>query len=210
MPTITWEAYVGTPEWVDIGSNRLVFSGSSTNHSTAIITGEFQSGTHLGSGTPGSDECGSNHANNVKLVSSTEMSLNGAATEDLNDTNLTDNECSFRLHFNDAVDYAIQNAKIYAYDGIDIDTPATGVDAALYVKGEGMTEWHTLNSDTDLGPAISGMGFETASVGGQGSGLDLADRAADSDHFYYCAVSVAPETSGGKANFALGAYLEYY
>ena len=210
IATITWEAYIGTPDWADIGSNRLVFSGSPTNHAASIVTGSFQDGTHLGSGTPGSDECGDTHANNVKLIDATSMSVNGGGTEDINDTNLDDTECTFRLHFNDSTAYSLQNVKLYAYDGVDIDNPAAGVDAALYVKGEGMSGWTTLNSDTDTGPTVSGMNFETENIGGQGSGLELADRAADTDHYFYCAVSVAPETSGGKANFALGAYLEYY
>lgn len=138
------------------------------------------------------------------------MSVNAGVTEDIDDTNLDDDECTFRLHFNDSTAYSLQNVKIYAYDGDDIEQPAVGVDAAIYVKGEGMSTWYTLNSDTDEGPTVSGTSFETGDIGGIGSGLELEDRASDTDHFFYCAVSVAPETSGGKANFALGAYMEYY
>lgn len=136
--------------------------------------------------------------------------MNGGATETINDTNLADDECTFRLHFNDTDEYSLQNVKIYAYDGDNIENPAVGVDAAIYVKGEGMSGWETLNSDSDEGPTVSGMDFETGDIGGQGDGIALADRAADTDHFFYIALSVAPETSGGKASFALGAYLEYY
>lgn len=210
MATITWEAYYGTPAWNDLGSNRLVFSGSGTSHTASVVTNEFQDGTHVGTGTPGDDDCGATHANNVKFISSTEMSVNGAATQDINDTNLADDECTFRLHFNDATAYALQNIKVYAYDGDDIDQPAIAVDAALYVKGEGMTTWYTLNSDTLDGPVEAGMQFDDADIGGIGSGLAIDDRTADTDHFIYCALSVAPETSGGKANFALGAYMEFY
>lgn len=138
------------------------------------------------------------------------MQVNGGATEDIDDTNLADDECTFRLHFNDAAEYSLQNVKLYAYDGDDINNPAVGVDAAVYVKGEAMSGWYTLNSDSDEGPTVAGMDFETDDIGGYGSGLELGDRAAEADHFFYVALSVAPETSGGKSSFAIGCYLEYY
>jgi hypothetical protein len=210
MATVTWEVFIDTPAWADTGSNRLVFSGDGEDHAASVVTQQFQDGTHVGTGTPGADDCGATHANNVKLISATEMSLNGGATETIDDTNLGDDECSFRLHFNDAAEFSLQNVKIYAYDGDNIENPAVGVDAAVYVKGEGMTGWETLNSDSTEGPTVSGMDFETGDIGGYGSGIELGDRAADADHFFYVALSVAPETSGGKNLFALGCYLEYY
>ena len=212
MATITWEAYVGTPAWTDMGSNRLVFSGSSSNISTTVQATQFQDGTHLGSGTPGTDQCGSNHANNVKILTSTTMSVNGAASETINDSNLADNEASFRLHFNDAAGYALQNGKLYTYDGSTTTAEAVGVDAAVYVKGESMTAWFTLNSDTATGNSMASMSFTTANLGGDNSGevRALANKTGATDHYYYCAISASPETAGGKSAFALGAYLEYY
>lgn len=212
MATITWEAYVGTPSWTDMGSNRLVFSGSASNINTTVQATQFQDGTHLGSGTPGSDQCGANHANNVKILTSTTMSVNGAASETINDTNLADNECTFRLHFNDGSAYALQNGKIYTYDGTTTTAEAVGVDAAIYVKGESMAGWFTINSDTATGNSMAGMNFTTANLGGDNAGeyQSLSNKAAATDHYYYCALSASPETAGGKSAFALGAYLEYY
>lgn len=212
MASITWEAYAGTPAWTDMASNRLVFSGSLTSITATVQATLFQDGTHLGSGTPGTDQCGTNHANNVKILSSTTMSVNGAASEAINDTNLADNESSFRLHFNDAAGYALQNGRIYTYDGTTTTAEAVGVDAALYVKGEGMTAWFTINSDTATGNAMAGMSFATANLGGNNTGeyRALANRSAATDHYYYCAISASPESAGGKSSFALGAYLEYY
>jgi hypothetical protein len=212
MATITWEAYVGTPAWTDMGTNRLVFSGSATNINTTVQATTFQDGTHLGNGTPGTDQCGTNHAPNVKILTSTTMSINGGASTAINDTNLADTSCTFRLHFNDAAGYALQNGRLYTYDGTTTTNEAVGVDAAVYVKGEGMTSWFTLNSDTATGPSMSGMSFTTADLGGNNTGeyRSLANRSAAVDHYYYVALSVSPETAGGKANFALGAYLEYY
>lgn len=212
MATITWEAYVGTPAWTDMGSNRLVFSGSPSNINTTVQATLFQDGTHLGSGTPGTDQCGSTHANNVKILTSTTMSLNGAGSATINDTNLTDNSSTFRLHFNDSAGYALQNGKLYTYDGTTTTNEAVGVDAALYVKAESMTTWFTINSDTATGNSMAGMSFTTANLGGDNTSefRSLANRSAATDHYYYCALSASPETAGGKAAFALGAYLEYF
>jgi hypothetical protein len=195
-----------------MGSNRLVFSGSLSNISTTVQATQFQDGTHLGSGTPGTDQCGSSHANNVKILTSTTMSVNGAASETINDTNLADNESTFRLHFNDAAGYALQNGKLYTYDGSTTTAEAVGVDAALYVKAESMTTWATINSDTATGNSMASMSFTTANLGGDNSGetRSLANRSGATDHYYYCALSASPETAGGKSAFALGAYLEYY
>ena len=212
MATITWEAYVDTPAWTDMGANRLVFSGSASNINTTVQATQFQDGTHLGSGTPGTDQCGATHAPNVKILTATTMSVNGAASETIDDTNLADTECSFRLHFNDAAGYSLQNGKIYSYDGSTTTTEATGVDAAIYVKGESMSAWETLNSDSATGNSMASMSFTTADFGGDNSGerRSLAARGAATDHYYYCAISASPETAGGKSAFALGAYLEYF
>lgn len=212
MASITWESYFDTPAWGDIGGSRLVFSGSDTSLTATVSAEAFQDGTHLGSGTPGTDQCGTEHVPNVKIVSSTEMSVNGGATETIDDTNLADTECTFRLHFNDGAGYALQTGRVYAYDGSDSSQPAIGVDAAIYVKGEGMTTWHTLNSDSILGTTMTGMDFDVADIGGDNSGsyLELGSRSAATDHYFYCAVSVSPESAGGKSGFALGAYFEYY
>lgn len=195
-----------------MGANRLVFSGAGSNINTTVQATQFQDGTHLGSGTPGTDQCGATHCNNVKITSQTQMSVNGGAAENINDTNLADNECTFRLHFNDSTGFQLQNGKIYSYDGTTTTAKAVGVDAAIYVKGEGMTGWQTLNSDTATGNSMAGMQFTTADIGGDNSGerRSLATRTAAQDHFYYVAISASPETAGGKSAFALGAYLEYF
>lgn len=212
MAAITWESYVGAPAWADMGSNRLVFSGSLTNINTTVSATTFQDGTHLGSGTPGTDQCGATHAPNVKILTSTTMSTGGGGSETINDTNLADIESTFRLHFNDAAAYSLQNGRLYTYDGSTTTAQAVGVDAACYVKGNSQTTWFTLNSDTTTGPTVSGMTFTTGSLGGNNTSeyLSLYNKSGAVDQYYYVALSASPETAGGKSSFALGAYLEYF
>ena len=132
MATIAFEAYYGaTPAWTDIAANRLVFCGSLTDLTVTILATNFQTGTHVGTATPGTDVCTTTHCNNVKWLTDTTMSVNGAASEIINDTNLADLECTMRIHFNDATAYAIQNMRFYCYNNTTTTTEATGLDVWL-------------------------------------------------------------------------------
>jgi len=82
------------PAWADLGANTLVFSSSLTDLATSITVSSYQDGTHAGNGDPGTDQCGANHMNNVKYLTSGTMSVNGGGSESIDDTNLTANECT--------------------------------------------------------------------------------------------------------------------
>ena len=83
--TVTWKAYVGAgPAWTDISTNTLVFCASLTDLEAKVEAGSYQDGTHLGNGDPGADQCGANHANNVKYLSSATMSVNAGGSENIN------------------------------------------------------------------------------------------------------------------------------
>ncbi len=199
MATITFEAYIGAgPGWADIGANRLVFSSSLTDLATAITVATWQDGTHVGSGTPGTDQCGANHARNVKFLTTSTMSVNGGGSEAINDTNLLQTECTLRVHFNHSVSVAISNARLYAYDNTTVTTEAVEIEAYAFEQGVSATAWTQINDDS-------------ANIGGDNSGerLALGNKTAATDHYWYVAVSVSPETVGGKSSFALGVALTY-
>jgi hypothetical protein len=200
MATFTWYAYVGTPAWTDISANKIVFSGAQATIGTPITVGTWNSGTHLGSGDPPtSDQCGSNHAPNIKYVSSTQFNLNNGSTETLNETNLTQTECTLRVAFTDASAVATSGARIYAYDGSTETVEATGLECYAWEnKGAGSTSTWTLIND------------DSANTGGDNSGerLDLADQASSATHYFYVALSARPESVGAKT-FAFGCALTY-
>lgn len=206
-----------------VASNRLVFSGSATNITTTVAATQFQDGTHIGTGTPGTDSCGANHAPNVKIVSQTNMiktPSGGVAGSSIaiNDGNLNlvsgeYRDASFRVRFNDAASVQLQNGRIYTYDGTTVTNEAVGVDAAIYVALEGMSGWSRINSDTATGNSMASMSFTSADFGGDNAGefRALAAHATPAtNHYYYVCLSVSPETAGGKSSFAVGAYLEYF
>ena len=199
MATITFEAYIGAgPGWADIGANTVVFCSSLTDLATAITVAAYQDGTHIGNGTPGTDQCGANHANNVKYVDSTHFILNGGSSEVLNDTNLVANECTLRLHFNHGSAVAVTGARFYCYDGSTVTTRATGLDVQAFEQGVSATAWTTINDDS------GGTGGDNTD-----ERLDLADSGSATDHYWYVAVSVSPETVGAKSAFSFGLALTY-
>lgn len=216
MATTVMEAYYGTAgsaSWQAVSSNRLGFMNTLGSSGTGITPDSvqatlFQNGTHVITGTPGTDVCDEPHVPNVKYLTSSTMSVNGGGSETINDTNLADTECSFRWHFNDASTRTIQNVKIYTYDNTTHSARATGVDVAMYVKAFSST-WSVVNDDTTTGPT----GFTTGSIGGNASGnlsgAGLARGSAATDQYWYCAASVSPETAGAKSAFAFGISLEY-
>lgn len=208
MATLTFEAYVGAPGWTNIGSNRLVFCASLTDLTARIAALAFQDGTHLGSSTPGTDQCGATHAPNVKWLTDSTFSYNGGASTALNDTNLLDTYCTMRIHLNDSTAFKTQNGRFYAFNNTTTTVQATGVEMAAYEKGNSAT-WFHLNDDTTTGPS----GWTTGSIGGDNSGerITMAARgSANTDQYYYYALSLSPETFGDKSAIAAGCSIELY
>jgi len=204
VATFTWNYWGSTtPSWTDISTNTVVFAGSG-GIATPVTVGAWNDEVHIGNGDPGTDQCGANHSNYVKYISSTEFD-NGSGTQSLNDTNLTQDECVLQILFTDASSVAITNARFYAYDGTTVTTEAVGVDAVAWEYGQSSTAWTVINDDT-----VSGA-LTTGSIGGDNSGerLDLADQGAATSHTYYIAISASPESVGGKTSFDLGVALTY-
>lgn len=197
MATFTWEVYADTPAWMGAGANTIVFSGSNTDLNEPITVGTWQSGSHLGSGDPGTDQCGSNHMKNVKFVSSTQMDT-GGGTETINDTNLAETECTLRIKFTDASEVAISNARFYCFDAVTETNEAVGVEAHAFERGVSATAWTEVNDDS-------------GNIGGDNTGerLALGNKTANTEHYWYVAVSARPETVGSKTQFDFGVALTY-
>jgi hypothetical protein len=206
---ITFEAYYGaSPSWQSLGANRLVFSGALGDIAAMVLANTFQDGSHVGSGTPGSDVCSTNHVRNNKWLTDTTFSPSGGGSETINDTNLADAECTLRVHFNDTVTRACQNGRFYCFDNSVITNPAVGVEVAAYEKGNS-AQWFHLNDYAVTGPT----GWQVGSRGGDNSGerIEMGARGTPAtDQYWYYALSASPESAGGKASFAFGVYLEYY
>ena len=206
MAVFTWYMYTGAgPAWADITTETIVFSGATDTITTPVTVSAWADGTHRGDGDPGADQCGANHANNVKYIQSTEFDLSGGGTETLNDTNLLATECSLQIIFTHGSAVAITNGRFYAFNSTTTTTRATGVDVVAFEQGVSATTWTIINDDT-----VSGA-LTTGSTGGDNSGhrLDLDDSGSATDHTYYIALSASPESVGGKTDFDFGIALTY-
>jgi hypothetical protein len=201
MATFNFEFYCGAgPGWADMGSATQVFCGSLTDLTAPVSIDAFQDGTHLGSGDPGTDQCGANHVNNVKYLTDTTMSVNGGGSETLNDANLAEAECTLRIKFSDASAVVTTAARFYTFNGTVVTVEAEGVVVYAYERGVAHAGgWTKINDDV-------------ANIGGDNSGerLDLADQAAPATtHYFYLAMSVAAQSVGSKGNFDMGVALTY-
>jgi hypothetical protein len=198
MATFTWEVYADTPGWMSVGANTIVFAGSLTDLTIPVTVGTWNSGTHLGTGDPGTDQCGSNHVPNLEYVADTQFKLNGGSTETLNVTNLAETECSLRVKFADASSVAISNARFYAFDGSTVTNEAVGVEAYACERITGLSTWTQINDDS-------------GDIGGDNTGerLALSDQAAGTEHYFYIGISARPESVGAKTQFDFGIALTY-
>jgi hypothetical protein len=198
MATFGWQAYINTPGWTDVDSSTFVFSGSQTDLTVPITVGNWNSGTHIGDGDPGTDQCGSTHVPNVEYVGATQFKLNGGTTEDLNDTNLVANECTLRVNFTDGSSVATTNGRFYCFDGTTETVEAIGVEVYAFEQGVSATAWDYINDDS-------------TSFGGDNSNetLPLTDQSSDTEHTFYIAVTARPETVGSKTQFDFGVALTY-
>jgi hypothetical protein len=198
MATTIWNFYGSTgPDWTDIGANTLVFSGSG-GIAEPVQVGAWQDESHIGSNDPGPDQCGANHANNVKFIDANNMDVNGGGSEAINDTNLTQNECTLQVNFSDAASVATSSARLYCFDGNTVTVEAPNLELQAFEQGVAATAWTEINDDS-------------ANVGGDNAGerLDLADQGAATSHDFYIALSFSPETVGAKTDFDLGLALTY-
>lgn len=198
MATFTWYAYYGTPAWTDIGSNTLVFCGDGSDIDIPIEVAAWQDGTHIGTGDPGTDVCTTNHCNNVKYLTSGTMSVNGGGSEDINDTNLAETECTLKINFSHGTAVVITNARLYVFDGTTVTTEGVGIEVQAFERGVSATAWTEINDDSD-------------SFGGDNSGerLALSGKSSGTSHDWFVALSASAESVGDKTSFDIGFALTY-
>lgn len=198
MADFNWEVYANTPAWMDIGSNLFIFSGDQADLTVPITVTEWNLGMHLGSGEPGTDQCGTNHVPCITFVSSTEFKLNGGSTETISDGNLAATECTLRVKFTDSSSVTISNGRFFVFNGTDQTVEAEGVEAYAVEAQVGASSWTLVNDDS-------------ANTGGDNDGerLSLSNQGAGTEHYFYIAMSARPESVGAKPNFDVGLGLTY-
>lgn len=210
MGEIAFEAYY-SGGWQPLGSNRLVPCGSRTDIAVMVQAKQFQDGMHVGDGQPGNDVCPAPHANNVKFLTDSLMSVNGAGSEPIDDAHLAETGCTLRVRFTDSIARRLKSVRFYVSAAGQPTVPAASMDVAAFERGRGNTAWTHINN---YDPALNPDNFtDVEQKGGDvaGSYLSLADKDTPAlEQTWYLAISVAPEQLGEFADLSFGIYYEYY
>jgi len=156
-------------------TDRIWFNG--TNFGDNVVVGAYQDSTHVSDNADAHiAACTTNsHVKNVKYLTSTTMSLNGAGSANL--STLTTANSPLKINFSDAASVATSAAKFYAYDGTTDATAPVGVTVQA-AQGGTTSTW--------------------VAAGGLGAALSLADQAASTSHDFFLAMSVSPSSTGAK------------
>lgn len=157
---------------------------------SGINVGDFQGGMHIWDDVPGvgahiCEVNGTGHPANVQRMSSSSMSLNGAAEAVISDGNLAEEDC-IRITLSLYPAGIVSGARFYCYDGIDTEIPSPGVEVHAFERGIGVGYWTLINSGI-------------ANIGGDrfGSRMDLHEKTTPSvSHTWHVAISVSPEYYG--------------
>ena len=174
--TYRWQVYAGTPAWRTIAEGeRLILSGSARNLAVPVRTRDWQDGTHLGSAYPGVDKCGVSHVPNVRYESAATGQVAGSVVA-MEDANVPETVC-LRLWVQSTEAQAVTNPRFFVYDVFSQTRAVPGIEVQGFARDESASAW------TQLG--------DGANVGGDNAGerLDLADREAGTDHYFYLALS---------------------
>lgn len=171
MATWTVTAQLTTGTLVVGATDRIWLNGTSFGDNVAV--GSYQDSTHI-SNSSDTHQCTTNHVNNTKYLSSSTVSLNGAASANLN--TITTGQCPLKLNFADAASVATSNGKFYAYDGTTDATAMSGITFQAFEQGN--SSWTAAN--------------------GSGAALSLANQAAATSHDFYVGFSATPTSTGAK------------
>lgn len=141
---------------------------------TNVVVGSYQDTTHV-SDSSDTHLCTTNHVHNVKYLTSTTMSLDGAGSANL--STLTTGNSPWKFNFSDGSSVATTSGLFYFYDGTTDATAMSGVTVQA-AEGGTTSTWVAAN--------------------GSGSALSLANQGAATSHDFFIAASLTPTSVGAK------------
>jgi hypothetical protein len=139
-----------------------------------IQVGEYNDGTSVRA-SGGTDDSDGNTPNNNKYVDSTNVSINGGASEAL--SGMTTGEAALKFTLTESVSITVSSISMFGYDGTTETNAPTGTN--LYLAEVGDTNWTQAH--------------------GSGSALSLSDSSTPAtSHDFYVAISASPTSIGDK------------
>lgn len=145
-----------------------------TSFSNNVVAGTYQDGTHISDSSDIQRDTVSS-LNNVKYVTSSTASLNGASAVAL--STISQAHVPLKFIFTNAGSVQTSAAKFYAYDGVTDTNALVGIDFQAAEQGD--LTWTAAN--------------------GSGSALNLGDQGESSTHNFYVILSASPTSPGAKS-----------
>lgn len=192
-----------------LSGSGLGFYGDA-GFAASVSTGSWQGRTFItnGAGTSQGPEC-----DNIKYLN-IGSGIIGQTGSGVALDHIPNYQSTLNLRFTNDVPVQTQNAKLYIYDRVSINNPASGVTTKVaeiihpsisqLVTGSGDTTWLT--------PAGTGVIVSMAPSPGP-SGLYAGNGSnstwKDTQHDWYVAISASPDTIGSKTQFGLLFSVEY-
>ena len=166
-----WTAQGSDPTTIS-ATDSIAFSDGTFGN--AITVGEYQDGTHVRL-SGGTEKEAANNPHNTKYLTSSTMSLNGAASANL--STLTTGNSPLKINVTHDNSVAISAIKLYAYDGTTTTDEPT--DTTVYVAEQGDSDW--------------------TATAGSGTALTVTNSDAATSHDFFFAISVKPDAVGVKS-----------
>ena len=145
-----------------------------TSFSNNVVAGTYQDGTHISNSNDIQRDTAS-PLNNVKYITSSTASLNGASAVAL--SSISTARVPLKFVFTNAGSVETSAAKFYAYDGVTDANALIGID--LQAAEQGDSTWTAAN--------------------GSGSALSLGNQGESSTHNFYVILSASPTSPGAKS-----------
>lgn len=163
----TWKLQ-GTADTTIDETDYLFFCKDTFNSN--IIVEEFNDSTHVKT-SAGVDKSSANSPKNNKYISSTEISVDGGATQNL--STISNSDACLTINVTDGT-VQIEEALFYTFNGASPSQASEYIDT--YAAEVGDSEWaHAINRT---------------------AGLVLDDKTSNSSHDYYIALSISPSNPG--------------
>ena len=161
-----------------------VFRFSGATFATPVVVSSYQDTTHV-ENSGGTELCTSVHIHNTKYLTSSTLSLDGAASSAV--SALTTANCPLKINFSDASSVITTDGKFYAYDGTTTTVAPTGVTFQAFEQGD--AAW--------------------TNAEGSAAAVSINDDTAATSHDYFFGMSASPESVGEKTAFKLRIELTY-
>ena len=185
MATFVWTAQTTAAGDEVIGATD-VLSFYGTNFNDAVDVGEYQDSSHV-EDNANVEQCTVTHISNCKFLTSTTVSIDGAASETLGAAVRPEADCTLEIHFNESPAVACSSVSFWAYDGATESAVPTAVTFQCGEQGD--TVW--------------------SNAEGSGAAMSMEDSGSATDHYFYLFMSVSPESVGVKTAFELKIQLTY-